>query len=235
MLYASAANTLAKLAKNTTATRYLANTGTSNNPNWDQVNLANGVTGTLPTANGGSGQSNFSGNMVLIQSQAASSSTDIQFTSGITSTYKVYFMEFINIVPATDGATLAMTVSTNGGSTYSATGYEDAGRQNSADNAIAGDVHDTAQAQYKVSFIGISNTAANGGLSGFMRLYNLASGSVHKCLVSEICVVDNAATPVCAFVAQVGRWKTTTAVNALKFAMSSGNIASGTFNLYGVV
>ena len=53
ILYSSAANTLAKLAKNTTATRYLSNTGTSNNPAWAQVNLANGVTGTLPLANGG--------------------------------------------------------------------------------------------------------------------------------------------------------------------------------------
>lgn len=55
LLYASAANTLARLAKNTTATRYLANTGTTNNPQWDQVNLTNGVTGTLPVGNGGTG------------------------------------------------------------------------------------------------------------------------------------------------------------------------------------
>lgn len=55
-LYASASNTLATLPKNTNATRYLANTGTNNNPNWDQVNLTNGVTGALPIANGGTGQ-----------------------------------------------------------------------------------------------------------------------------------------------------------------------------------
>lgn len=55
LLYASAANTLARLAKSTTATRYLANTGSSNNPQWDLVNLTNGVTGTLPVANGGTG------------------------------------------------------------------------------------------------------------------------------------------------------------------------------------
>lgn len=65
LLYASGANTLARLAKNTTATRYLANTGTSNNPSWDQVNLANGVTGTLPTGNGGTGQSSFSAGDLL--------------------------------------------------------------------------------------------------------------------------------------------------------------------------
>jgi hypothetical protein len=55
ILYGSAADTLALLAKDANATRYLANTGASNNPAWAQVNLANGVTGTLPVANGGTG------------------------------------------------------------------------------------------------------------------------------------------------------------------------------------
>lgn len=51
ILYSPATNTLAKLAKDTNATRYLSNTGTSNNPAWAQVNLANGVTGDLPFSN----------------------------------------------------------------------------------------------------------------------------------------------------------------------------------------
>jgi len=55
LVYASAANTLSALPKNATATRYLSNTGTSNNPAWNQVNLANGVTGNLPVANLNSG------------------------------------------------------------------------------------------------------------------------------------------------------------------------------------
>lgn len=44
-----------RLAKSASATRYLANTGASNNPQWDQVNLANGVTGNLPVGNLNSG------------------------------------------------------------------------------------------------------------------------------------------------------------------------------------
>jgi hypothetical protein len=55
LLYGSATNVLSTLPKSATATRYLSNTGTSNNPAWAQVNLASGVTGTLPIGNGGTG------------------------------------------------------------------------------------------------------------------------------------------------------------------------------------
>lgn len=56
VLYSSASNTLAALPKDTNATRYLSNTGASNNPAWAQIDLTNGITGALPIANGGTGQ-----------------------------------------------------------------------------------------------------------------------------------------------------------------------------------
>lgn len=55
LLYGSAANVLSALAKDTNATRYLSNTGASNNPAWAQVDLTNGVTGNLPVTNLNSG------------------------------------------------------------------------------------------------------------------------------------------------------------------------------------
>jgi len=77
LLYASAANTLARLAKDATATRYLSNTGASNNPAWAQINLANGVTGTLPAANGGTGVTAFGGTNTLLYTTTASTLSSI--------------------------------------------------------------------------------------------------------------------------------------------------------------
>lgn len=59
ILYASASDVFSRLTKNSTATRYLANTGVNNDPQWDQINLANGVTGALAATNGGTGQTSY--------------------------------------------------------------------------------------------------------------------------------------------------------------------------------
>ena len=63
IIYASGANTPARLAKDTNATRVLTNTGTSNVPAWAQVTLTSGVTGTLPVGNGGTGITSLGSNV----------------------------------------------------------------------------------------------------------------------------------------------------------------------------
>lgn len=50
LLYGSAANTISKLAKGS-AHQYLSSDGATNNPSWEAVNLADGVSGLLPIAN----------------------------------------------------------------------------------------------------------------------------------------------------------------------------------------
>ncbi len=59
LLYGSTIAGWDRLSKNTSATRYLSNTGTSNGPAWSQVALTTGVSGVLPEANGGTNQSTY--------------------------------------------------------------------------------------------------------------------------------------------------------------------------------
>lgn len=73
LIYSSASNVLSVLSKSTSATRYLSNTGTSNNPAWAQISLTQGVTGTLPVANGGTASTSLSG--ILIGDNAGTVNT----------------------------------------------------------------------------------------------------------------------------------------------------------------
>lgn len=74
LFYASAADVLSSLAKDANSTRYLSNTGASNNPAWAQVNLTNGVTGDLPLAN----VAQASGASVLLGRGSAGGAGDFQ-------------------------------------------------------------------------------------------------------------------------------------------------------------
>ncbi len=80
IVYISATGTWNHLAKNTTATRYLANTGTSNNPAWDQINLSDGVTGTLAVGNGGTGQTTYTNGQLLIGNTTGNTLTKATLT-----------------------------------------------------------------------------------------------------------------------------------------------------------
>lgn len=84
IIYASGANTPARLAKSTTSTQYLANTGTSNVPAWNEVALATGVSGTLPVGNGGIGATTLTANGALIgNGTSAITSVDMSTKGGL--------------------------------------------------------------------------------------------------------------------------------------------------------
>lgn len=85
LLYGSATDTWSRLAKDANATRYLSNTGSSNNPAWAQVNLTNGVTGTLPVGSGGTGATTFSSGQILYGNgtSALSTSSALSYSSSV--------------------------------------------------------------------------------------------------------------------------------------------------------
>ena len=59
--------------------------------------------------------------VVLLSSQTASNSANIDFTSGITSTYEEYIFKFYNINPATDNSEFGFQVNVAGQSGFNET------------------------------------------------------------------------------------------------------------------
>ena len=84
IVIASGANTPIRLAKSTTSTQYLANTGTSNAPAWNEVALSTGVSGTLPVGNGGTGATTLTANGALVgNGTSAIASVDMSTKGGL--------------------------------------------------------------------------------------------------------------------------------------------------------
>ena len=177
------------------------------------------------------------GNMVLISSQTASNSASISFTTGIDSTYKEYQFWFVDIHPRTDNAFFQFNLSTDSGSNYNVTKTTTSFRVYADEaNTNAGLVYrtneDLAQSTAFQSLSeGMGNGAdENGG--GYMSLFNPASTTYVKHFISVFQEYNSGDYSGNQFVAGYGN--TTSAVNAVRFQMSSGNF-DGTILMYGIV
>ena len=175
--------------------------------------------------------------LVLISTQTASSSSTIDFTSGIDSTYKEYIFKCIDIHPETDNAEFQINFR-DGSSAYDATKTTTFFRARHGENASLGnlsydDGNDLAQstsAQKLVENIGSDNDQA---LSGIVHLFDPSSTTFVKHFISDFNSTsgDNASDHF--FVA--GYCNVTAAIDGVQFSMSTGDIDAGTFKLYGVV
>ena len=180
------------------------------------------------------------GKMTLLQTQTASSSASISFTSNIDSTYPIYLFKFINIHPATDGAEFTINFSTDSGSNYNVAktttffvAYNAESESSSGLTYI--DSLDIAQGT------GVANIFYNVGnendesASGTLHLFNPSSTTFVKHFMSTFNVYNNSGSNGNSVQVDVaGYGNTTSAIDGVQFAMSSGNIESGTIKLYGI-
>ena len=175
--------------------------------------------------------------LVLLETQTASSSATISFTSNIDSTYKEYIFKFISVHPATDGANLSFQANASGGSGYNETitsttfnAYHDEGDSGTALAYNTG--MDQAQG---TSFQNLGDNTGNDNdqsVSGELHLFNPSSTTFVKHFIasSNNYNASNYSTRL----QTAGYINTTSAIDEIQFKFSSGNIDAGTFKLYGV-
>jgi len=178
------------------------------------------------------------GNLKFISRSTASSSASVNITSGLTSTYKEYIFIFNNIHPATDGAKFQFNLSVDSGSNYNVTkttSFFHAFHTEDGSSTVlayrgAADLAQSTSDQ--VLFWEVDNDA-DSGASGYLHLFDPSSTTFVKHFIGQTSGVGNSTTAGNQYVGGYGN--TTSAVDAIQFKMSSGNIDSGTIDMYGVL
>jgi len=173
----------------------------------------------------------------FIAKQTASSSATIDFTSGIDSTYKEYCFSFKDIHPATDAVHLQINFSADSGSNYNVTktttNFQAFHMENDGEAGVAYQASlDMAQGTGAVA---ISNSLSNdndGSTAGYLHLFNPSSTTFVKHYMATFNATQFQDYSTNYYVAGYGN--TTSAIDAVQFQMSSGNIDAGDICLYGL-
>ena len=177
------------------------------------------------------------GGMVLLSTQTASNSASISFTTGIDSTYKEYQFWLVDIHPRTDNVNFTFNLSTDSGSNYNVTKTTTIFRayHNEADNSAGIQYETSLDLSQSTAFQPIASEVgsdADQNLGGTLSLFNPASTTYVKHFISEL--NDYAFNDYANHTFTAGYGNTTSAINAVQFKMSSGNI-DGTILMYGIV
>jgi hypothetical protein len=152
----------------------------------------------------------------LLSTQTASNSATVDFT-GISSAYDEYEVHVLNAVPANDGTGLQLRTSANAGSSYDsgATDYK---------NTVT-DAAEIALCQ------ALGSDTNEQGYSGVVRIYRPSESTFTVVSAEGVGINQSGVAVMNSF---GGYRASAAAVDAVRFLMSSGNIESGIFKLYGL-
>ena len=181
------------------------------------------------------------GAMTFIKKLTASSSSTLSFVDGssdvvLDNTYKEYVFHFNNIHPQTDDATLQFNLSIDTGSNYNVTKTTSVFGASHGENASSGNLsYDTGlDLAQSTNFQGLNLGSHDDDhvISGTLHLFDPSNTTFvkHFIAVSSTTNYDN--LNLVKYVTGYGN--TTSAVDAIQFKFSSGNIDAGTITLYGI-
>ena len=173
----------------------------------------------------------------LIETQTASSSSSVSFTTGIDSTYDEYVFKFYDIHPETDDVDLTFQVDVGTGTSYAQTITSTAVQVFHGEDGSSGAIEykgnrDQAQG---TAFQPICQDIGNGNdesMSGYLHLFSPSSSTFAKHFIGLGTNVYSGDGSVQIYSA--GYINTTTALTRVQFKMDSGNIDSGVIKLYGI-
>jgi len=166
--------------------------------------------------------------IAFLEEQTASASAQIDFALDAYPEYRSFFVELDHVLPATDGDNLRVRFSTDGGATFKA-GATDYAYHLLSTNGI-GSSSAGAASILTNGTVGIGNVADE-GLSGEFLIINPAAARETRLRIN-IMKKDTAGT----MLGWQGWGHATVPEDTtdIRFFMPSGNIASGTFRLYGI-
>ena len=182
------------------------------------------------------------GSLTLIKSITASASASISFVDGtdgvvLDDTYKEYYFTFNNIHAATDAAEFTFNMSVDSGSNYNVTKTTTVfyAYHTESDSAAAlaydGNIDLAQSTDFQILMENLGNGNDENG-SGNLTIFNPSSTTFVKHFLSRGMRNGSADYAVDYHVAGYGN--TTSAVDAIRFQMSSGNIDAGDICLYGI-
>ena len=175
------------------------------------------------------------GAMTLLETQTASSSSTISFTSNIDSTYKEYVFKFYDIHPETNNVDFQFN-GRDGSTAYDATKTTTFFRahhpeDDSSATLIYSTGNDLAQG---TGFQNINDNVGNGNdecVSGELHLYDPSNTTFVKHFYSRCNSYDYNDASLDFYMA--GYFNVTSAIDGIQFKMSSGN-CNGVIKLYGI-
>ncbi len=186
------------------------------------------------------------GTLTLIKTLTASSSATLSFVDGtsdvvLDNTYKEYLFIFNNIHPATDSVEFGFQGNAAGGSGYNetitSTWFRGFHSEAGGTDYGVGYLTDRDQAQ-GTAFQDLTSDLGNGNdesVSGYLHLFNPSSTTFVKHFITncnEVSIGGGDPYSINSFAAGYGN--TTSAVDAVQFKMSTGNIDVGDICLYGI-
>ena len=166
----------------------------------------------------------------LITTTSASGSSPVESFINLAG-YRQICIVYSNMTPSTNAAQIGMLASINNGSSYLTAAGSYFWQVLSANNTtISGGTSTTATFMQLSS--NISNLAS-AGMFGMIWLNNMTSTTNRKHWISKCCHFNSATATLMSY-DSVGEIITSSAVNALEFATTGGNIATGEFAVYGI-